>query len=98
MDEETRSKALERLRRIAGQVSGIQRMLAEGRQPADVLVQVAAVHAALGETGRVILSAHVDQCLAEAIRDRDPLERRKKLGQLVKLLSRFLRADELQER
>lgn len=98
MDEETRSKALERLRRIAGQVSGIQRMLAEGRQPADVLLQVAAAHAALGETGRVILSGHVDQCLAEAIRDRDPSERRKKLGRLEKLLLRFLRVEDLQER
>jgi DNA-binding FrmR family transcriptional regulator len=98
MDEETRSKAVERLRRIAGQVSGIQRMLAGGRQPADVLLQVAAAHAALGETGRVILSGHVDQCLAEAIRDRDPLERRRQLSQLVNLLSRFLRVDELHER
>ena len=94
MDEETKSKALGRLKRIAGQVSGIQRMLDEDRYCVDVLLQVAAVQAALLETGRVILSGHVENCLTDAIRSRDPRERRKKLDELIHLFSRFLRIDD----
>jgi CsoR family transcriptional regulator, copper-sensing transcriptional repressor len=94
MDEDTRGKALARLKRIAGQVSGIQRMLDEDRYCVDVLLQVAAVQAALLETGRVILSGHVETCLTDAIRSRDPRERRKKLDELMNLFSRFLRIDD----
>jgi DNA-binding FrmR family transcriptional regulator len=94
MDDQTRTKAQERLKRIAGQVSGIKRMLDEDRYCVDVLVQVAAVQAALLETGRVILSGHLDNCLTEAIRNRDPRERRKKLDELVNLFSKFLRIDD----
>lgn len=94
MDDDTRVKALARLKRIAGQVSGIQRMLDDDRYCVDVLLQVAAVQAALLETGRVILSGHVDNCLTDALRSRDPRERRKKLDELMNLFSRFLRIDE----
>ena len=94
MADDTRSKAQARLKRIAGQVSGIQRMLDDDRYCVDVLLQVAAVQAALLETGRVILSGHVDNCLTDALRSRDPRERRKKLDELMNLFSRFLRIDE----
>ena len=94
MDDETRSRALGRLKRIAGQVSGIQRMLEQDRYCVDVLVQVAAVQSALLETGRVILSAHVETCLTDAIRSRDPRERRKKLDELMRVFTRFLRIDD----
>ena len=94
MDEDTRGKASARLKRIAGQVTGIQRMLDEDRYCVDVLLQVAAVQAALLETGRVILSGHVDNCLTEAIRSPDPKERRKKLDELMQLFSRFMRIEE----
>jgi CsoR family transcriptional regulator, copper-sensing transcriptional repressor len=94
MDDETRTKAQARLKRIAGQVSGIQRMLDDDRYCVDVLVQVAAVQAALLETGRVILSGHVENCLTDAIRSRDPRERRKKLDELMSLFSRFMRIED----
>jgi DNA-binding FrmR family transcriptional regulator len=93
MDEQTRTKARERLKRIAGQVAGIQRMLDEGRYYVDVLVQVTAVQAALLETGRVILAGHLDTCLTEAVKTRDQRERRKKLDDLMSLFSRFLRIE-----
>lgn len=94
MDDETKVKAQARLKRIAGQVSGIQRMVVEDRYCVDVLVQVAAVQAALLETGRVILSGHVENCLTDAIRSRDPRERRKKLDELMNLFSRFMRIED----
>ena len=52
MDETTRTKALGRLKRIAGQVNGIHRMVEDDRDCVDVLLKVAAVEAALMEAGR----------------------------------------------
>ena len=94
MDDETRGKATARLKRIAGQVAGVQRMVEDDRYCVDVLVQVAAVQASLLETGRVILSGHVENCLTDALRSRDPAERRRKLDELINAFSRFLRIDD----
>jgi CsoR family transcriptional regulator, copper-sensing transcriptional repressor len=93
MDEETRTKANARLKRIAGQVTGIQRMVEDDRYCVDVLLQVAAVQAALMETGRVILSGHFETCLTQAMRSRDEQERRKKIDELIDLFSRFCRIE-----
>ena len=83
-----------RLSRIAGQVAGIQRMLEAERDCVDVLRQIAAVEAALHETGRVLLAAHVEGSLAELARSRDVTARRQRLDQLVNVFSRFCRVDE----
>ena len=69
-------------------------MLEDDRYCVNVLLQVAAVQAAVLETGRVILSGHVETCLTDAIRSRDPRDRRMKLDELMTLFSRFLRIDE----
>ena len=90
MDEQSRGDADRRLKRIAGQVAGLQRMLAEDRYCVDVLLQVAAVRAALGEVGKVILASHVQTCLTDALRSGGVRERRAKLdeadGSLLALL------------
>jgi len=93
MDEETRSAAQARLKRIAGQVSGIQRMVDEDRYCVDILWQIAAAEAALTEAARVILSGHFESCLTEAMRSRDERERRKKIDELMALFSRFCRLE-----
>jgi CsoR family transcriptional regulator, copper-sensing transcriptional repressor len=89
MNDETRNQAEERLKRIAGQVAGIQRMLGEDRNCIDVLLQITAAQAALMETGRVILAGHVENCLADATKSREPKEHRKKVGELVAAIFRF---------
>jgi DNA-binding FrmR family transcriptional regulator len=89
MEHETRDEALRRLKKIAGQVAGIQRMLDQDRYCVDVLLQITAVQAALMETGRVILAGHVETCLTDAIRSGDALERRKKISELLEVFGRF---------
>ena len=89
MDEQSRGDADRRLRRIAGQVAGLQRMLAEERYCVDVLLQVAAVRAALGEVGKVVLASHVETCLTDALRSSGPRERRAKLDELMEVFSRY---------
>jgi DNA-binding FrmR family transcriptional regulator len=98
MDDDTKERARARLGRIAGQVNGIQRMVAEDRYCVDVLIQIAAVQAALGEVGRVILSGHFEHCVTDAMRSRDPRERRKKIDELLQVFSRFCHIAEAEER
>ena len=93
MNHESDKDAQARLKRIAGQVAGIQRMLDTERDCVDVLRQISAVQAALLETGRVILSGHVEDSLTDVLRSRDVEARRQKLGALMTVVSRFCRVD-----
>jgi len=88
MDDKTRGDANARLKRIAGQVTGIQRMLAEDRYCVDVLLQIAAIQGALGEVGRVVLANHVQTCLADALKSGNTKERKAKVDELMDIFSR----------
>jgi DNA-binding FrmR family transcriptional regulator len=97
VEESTRDQAQGRLKRIAGQVAGIQRMVDDDRYCVDVLLQITAVQAALMETGRVILAGHVETCLTRALRSRDREERRKKIDELMNVFTRFCRVDSVSD-
>ncbi|MDO4330784.1 MAG: metal-sensing transcriptional repressor [Lachnospiraceae bacterium] len=60
---------LNRLSRIEGQVRGIKRMVEEDAYCTDILVQVAAVNAALNSFNKVLLANHIRTCVAQDIRD-----------------------------
>ena len=89
MDAELRRRVDGRLKRIAGQVAGIQRMLEADRYCVDVLLQIAAVRAALDQVGKLVLGAHVETCVADAFATGSARERRKKTGELLEVFSRF---------
>jgi DNA-binding FrmR family transcriptional regulator len=89
MTEEVRRQIDGRLKRIAGQVAGIQRMVAEDRYCVDVLHQIAAVRAALDGAGKLVLGAHVETCVADAFATGNARERRKKTDELLDVFSRF---------
>ncbi len=59
---------LNRLRRIEGQVRGIQRMVADDRYCVDILQQMAAITAGLQEVSLIVLRGHIEGCVSEAIR------------------------------
>lgn len=89
MTPETRDQARKRIRRIAGQVAGIERMIEEDRYCVDILLQVAAVRAALDGMGKLLLSTHVETCVADAFASGRPKERRQKVAELMEVFSRF---------
>jgi DNA-binding FrmR family transcriptional regulator len=89
MKPETKKDVQARLRRIAGQVEGIQRMLDEDRYCVDVLLQVAAVKAATERVGQIILGSHVDTCVNTAFESGNKREARKKVDELMEVFSRF---------
>jgi DNA-binding FrmR family transcriptional regulator len=89
MKAELRRQVHARLKRIAGQVAGIQRMVDEDRYCVDVLLQIAAVRAALDQVGKLMLGAHVETCVADAFAGGSAGERRKKSEELLEVFSRF---------
>lgn len=71
-----------RLRRVAGQVQGIERMLDEGRECRDVVTQISAANRALEQTGFRLVSAGLTYCLSnpeEAKADGYPIEEVEKM-------------------
>ncbi len=66
-----RESVLKRLARIEGHVRGVKRMVAEDAACPDVLVQIAAIRAALNSVGRIILEDHLRGCMLEAAKDGD---------------------------
>jgi CsoR family transcriptional regulator, copper-sensing transcriptional repressor len=68
VDPAIRSSNMKRLRRIEGQIRGIQRMVAEDRYCADILVQISSVQEALRAVGRALMRNHLRHCATQAIR------------------------------
>ena len=86
---DAKKKAQLRLRRIAVQVQAIARMIEADRYRVDVMHQVAAVEAALRQVGKLVLRAHVDSCVADAIKDGDARARKRKVEELVEVFTRY---------
>ena len=72
VDPEIKDRTTKRLRRIEGQVRGLQKMVEEERYCADILTQVSSVHEALRSVARELLRNHLKHCAATAIRSGDP--------------------------
>ena len=68
----TQTKAvMNRLARISGHLEAIKRMVEEGRDCSDILIQISAVDSALVSVGKVILRDHIDHCIVDAVKDND---------------------------
>ena len=83
---ETKQAVLNRLRRIEGQVRGLQRMVEEERYCADVLMQMSSVQEALRSVGRELLHNHLKHCATEAIRSEDPAKTEAMYDELMELM------------
>jgi len=94
MDDVTKKKALARLRRVAGQVEGIARMVEQDRYCVDVLLQVASAQAALGQAGNVVLRSHVETCVSAALASGKTAQRKQKIDELMDVFSRYGRLGE----
>src|SRR5690606_4915633 len=71
VDADIRDRNLKRLRRIEGQVRGLQRLVSEDRYCADILTQIASVQEALRSVGRELMRNHLKHCASSAIRGED---------------------------
>ena len=87
-DSGRREAKVNRFARIAGQVQGIGRMVAEDRYCIDILHQIAAVRAALARAEAEVLRDHAGHCVAEAIAAGDAVETKAKVDELIGLFDR----------
>lgn len=62
---------LNRLSRAIGHLESVKRMVEDARDCSDVLIQLAAVRAALGSTSRIILKDHLEHCIVHAVESND---------------------------
>ena len=71
VDPEVKASNTRRLRRIEGQVRGLQKMVEEDRYCADILTQISSVHEALRSVGRELMRNHLKHCATSAIKSSD---------------------------
>ncbi len=79
---------LQRLRKIEGQVRGVQRMVEEDRYCVDVLVQLAAIRSAVSAVGHSLLDTHVRGCVAAALQSGDG---ERAVTELLEVIAQFSR-------
>ena len=89
LNEEAKAKVRGRLRRIEGQVQGLQRMIDADAYCVDVLLQISAVQGALEQVQKLLLGRHIESCVAEALRSGSKSERQQKVDELLEVFSRF---------
>ena len=78
---------LNRLSRAIGHLESIKKMVENGRDCIEVLIQLSAVKAAINNTGKVILQDHIQHCLVDAIESGDM----KEIEELNKAIDRFIK-------
>jgi len=77
------------LKRIEGQVRGVQRMIEDGKYCVDILNQIHAVIAALARIEDRVLEKHFAGCVADAVKGRSAEEKKKKLEEILSLIHQF---------
>jgi DNA-binding FrmR family transcriptional regulator len=85
-EEETRA-VVNRLSRAIGHLESIKRMVEEGRDCSEVLIQLSAVKSAINNTGKVILQSHIEHCIVDAVLHNEP----ERITELNKAIDRFIK-------
>lgn len=88
MRSDIKSSCLKRLSRIEGQVRGLARMVEDDRYCIDVVTQLSAVRSALRRVEEEVLRDHVGHCVEGAIASGDKAQQRKKIAELMNVLTR----------
>jgi CsoR family transcriptional regulator, copper-sensing transcriptional repressor len=91
MRQDAKDSALKRLQRIQGQVRGLTRMVEQDRYCIDIVTQISAARAALRKVEEEILQDHVAHCVEHAIASGNKAEQRRKVVELMEVLSRTAR-------
>jgi Uncharacterized protein conserved in bacteria len=91
VDPDAKDRNLKRLRRIEGQVRGLQKMVEADRYCADILTQISSVHEALRAVGRELMRNHLRHCAASAIRSDDAAEANAMYDELVDMMYKHSR-------
>jgi len=80
------------LKRIEGQVRGIQRMIEEKRYCVDIITQIHSIVGALYRVENDIFKKHIDGCVVHALKGKSESEKEKKIDEIIGLIQRFRRS------
>ena len=84
----TQTKAvLNRMARLIGHLESTKKMIEDGRDCSEVLIQLSAVDAAIKAVGRIILKDHIEHCIVDAVKTGDTAE----IEKLNKAIEQFIR-------
>lgn len=92
LQKTTHAEHLIALRRIEGQIKGIQKMIEQKRYCIDILTQMHSIIGALYRVENEILKKHIDGCVASALKGTSALEKQEKINEVVELVSKFRKA------
>jgi CsoR family transcriptional regulator, copper-sensing transcriptional repressor len=83
---------LEFLKKIEGQVRGIQRMIQEKRYCVDIITQIHSIIGALYRVENEVFKKHIDGCVVNAFKGKSEVDKQKKIDEIIELVSRFRKA------
>jgi CsoR family transcriptional regulator, copper-sensing transcriptional repressor len=86
---ETKEDILKRLRRIEGQVKGIQKMIDEDKHCIDILTQISAARAAINRVGSLVLEKYSLVCIQNAVSNEDKEKSVEELARAMQTFTRF---------
>lgn len=86
--DKDKDSILKRLKRVEGQVRGVQRMVEEDKYCVDILVQIAAIRSALDRVGLILLEDHMRGCVSNAIKNN---EGDSAVAELTDVVKRFIK-------
>ncbi len=91
LSDKEKASLANRLHRLAGQVSGVERMMEENASCVEILIQIAAASGALNKVGHLILENHIKSCVSEAMRSGSNKLRDQKLDEIIQLFRKYTR-------
>lgn len=80
------------LKRIEGQIRGVQKMIEQKRYCVDILTQLHSIVGAIFRVEDKIFQKHIEGCVAKALRGKSEIKKREKIDEVVKLVNRFRRS------
>ena len=87
MEKHEHTKAvLNRMSRAIGHMNAVKKMIEEGRDCSEVLIQLLAVRSEITNVSKVILKDHIDHCIVEAVKENDEDVIEKLKGAIDKLI------------
>jgi DNA-binding FrmR family transcriptional regulator len=85
----THEEQLQYLRKIEGQVAGIQRMIQEKRYCVDILTQIRSIIGALYRVESDIFKRHLDGCVMQALKGKSDTQKQEKIEEIIELIQKF---------
>lgn len=88
INQDQRKNILVRLRRIEGQVRGVQRMVENEAECSEIMNQIAAVKSAVNQVGLLVFENHARDCIARSLSEED---NEHSFDEIVRMMSRFIK-------